>query len=741
MDTHGKMRQRALRVMVLAWVLLNGPAVIHAAPTFTVNSPADVAASQPLDNGVCETAPGNGVCTLRAAIMKANHLPIGQAMIVLPPGTFTLGIPSRGEGDETTGDLDISATVSIVGAGPGVTIIDGNGAVTQDRVFAIRFGGEVSISGVTMRGGTGKPLAFGGQGGFGGGAIVNLGVLTLNNSEVSGNTVAITGLCGGCGGGGIANASTLTLTNSIVRDNGVTVAGGITCSACGGGGIYSSSRVTVTNSTVSGNNVAIAGSVCGDCGGAGVYVDLNGIAVMTGSTLSDNSLAISNPGICSQCGGGGIRNTATLTMVNSTVSGNRVSTDGGGIFNSGVASVVAVTNILSSTIANNRANTSGGSGIGGGVLNRAGNTFTLQNAIVAANDLVFIFDDCAGTLFAVGVNLLRSIDETRCTVAGTAPIVALPQLGPLQNNGGPTETHALLAGSPAIDAGNPACRDNLGALLTSDQRGFPRGANGDPCDIGAFEVQPDVGLVAAVLPSSRSVQVNATATALGTVINTGQLSATACRITPLTSIPAVFHFQATDSRQHGGPIDKPVDIPPGAPQDFVFSFTPTQAFEPTDVQLTFDCADSNPAAVTTGLNTLLLSASVTAVPDIVALAATMANDGIVNIPGANGTGAFAVATANVGSSGGITASADTGAATLPVAVSLCQTDPGTGACLAAPSSTVSATIDAGATPTFGVFVTGGGTVPFDPAQNRVFVRFKDAGAVIRGATSVAVRTQ
>jgi hypothetical protein len=76
-----------------------------------------------------------------------------------------------------------------------------------------------------------------------------------------------------------------------------------------------------------------------------------------------------------------------------------------------------------------------------------------------------------------------------------------------------------------------------------------------------------------------------------------------------------------------------------------------------------------------------------------------------------------------------------------VAVSLCQTDPGTGACLAAPSSTVSATIDAGATPTFGVFVTGGGTVPFDPAQNRVFVRFKDAGAVTRGATSVAVRTQ
>ena len=71
----------------------------------------------------------------------------------------------------------------------------------------------------------------------------------------------------------------------------------------------------------------------------------------------------------------------------------------------------------------------------------------------------------------------------------------------------------------------------------------------------------------------------------------------------------------------------------------------------------------------------------------------------------------------------------------------CQTNPSSGACLAAPTSSVTTQINANAAPTFGVFVVGTATVPFDPAKNRIFVRFKDAGAVTRGATSVAVRTQ
>jgi len=123
------------------------------------------------------------------------------------------------------------------------------------------------------------------------------------------------------------------------------------------------------------------------------------------------------------------------------------------------------------------------------------------------------------------------------------------------------------------------------------------------------------------------------------------------------------------------------------------------------------------------------------------LAATTTNDGIVNVPGTTGTGAFAVATVNVGASGNITASADTGSATLPVNISLCQTDPATGQCISAIGPSVTTTINANATPTFGIFVQATGNVPFDPAGNRIFVRFKDGGNVTRGSTSVAARTQ
>ena len=83
-------------------------------------------------------------------------------------------------------------------------------------------------------------------------------------------------------------------------------------------------------------------------------------------------------------------------------------------------------------------------------------------------------------------------------------------------------------------------------------------------------------------------------------------------------------------------------------------------------------------------------------------------------------------------SGQITASADTGSTTLPVSISLCQTNQATGACLGAVGASVTTQIDAGQTPTFAIFVMGVGNVPFDTANNRIFVRFKDAGGVTRG---------
>jgi hypothetical protein len=125
----------------------------------------------------------------------------------------------------------------------------------------------------------------------------------------------------------------------------------------------------------------------------------------------------------------------------------------------------------------------------------------------------------------------------------------------------------------------------------------------------------------------------------------------------------------------------------------------------------------------------------------VALAATLTNDGIVSIPGPIETGVFAVATVNVGASGTLTAATDTGGVNLPLTLTLCETNPTTGSCLASPANSVTTQINPNATPTFGIFVMGNGTVPFDPARNRLFVRFTDAQGIIRGATSVAVQTQ
>ena len=250
-------------------------------------------------------------------------------------------------------------------------------------------------------------------------------------------------------------------------------------------------------------------------------------------------------------------------------------------------------------------------------------------------------------------------------------------------------------------------------------------------------------LLAATLPASRSVQVGHAATGFATLLNTGP-AATGCGIAPVTPIPADFMFQTTDpaTNQLSGSPNARVSIPAGGAQSFLIAFTATAPMMTTDVTLGFDCfPDTDAVATLVGLNTIALTFDQNPVPDIVALAVTPSNDGIVDIPGADGTGAFAVATVDVGSGGAITVMADTGAAVLPMFTAICQTNPGTGQCIASPAGSVTTTIGPNDTPTFSVFVAGTGTVPFDPAHNRVFVRFKDAGGVTRGSTSVAVRTQ
>jgi probable HAF family extracellular repeat protein len=250
-------------------------------------------------------------------------------------------------------------------------------------------------------------------------------------------------------------------------------------------------------------------------------------------------------------------------------------------------------------------------------------------------------------------------------------------------------------------------------------------------------------LVAAVLPSSRSVRVDGSATAFATMINTSGAPATGCGLSLASDVPASLSFQTTDpaSNRLTGAQNAPATIAGGAAQTFMFALTPVAPLAPTDVQLRFGCDQAETARTIRGVNTLLLSASTQPTPDIVALAATADNDGIATVAAPSGTGAFAVAIVNVGSPGVIIASADTGAVGLPVSLSLCRTDAETGQCATPPSTAAALDLGANATATLSVFVAANGPLPFDPANNRVFVSFKDGGGVVRGATSVALRSQ
>jgi hypothetical protein len=246
-------------------------------------------------------------------------------------------------------------------------------------------------------------------------------------------------------------------------------------------------------------------------------------------------------------------------------------------------------------------------------------------------------------------------------------------------------------------------------------------------------------LFSSVLPTSRSAEVGTPVTAFATIINTGPGTATGCAISPVTPVAADFLYQTTDPATNAliGAPDTPADIGEGLSQSFVFAFTPSAAFAPTDVELDFSCTNAAPAQTISGVNTLLLSASTTPVPDVIALSTTAA----VDIPAATANAAFAVATVNVGTQGVITASADTGSVSLPVTVSLCETDPPTGTCInptVPTTAPVTTTIAANATPTFAFFLNSAGTIPFDPAVNRLRVLFTDDTQTVRGSTSVAL---
>jgi hypothetical protein len=293
--------------------------------------------------------------------------------------------------------------------------------------------------------------------------------------ETSREHVTISGLAIANGsyaqGGGISTFSNLTINDCTILDN----------TANEGGGIYShGGRLTINNSTISGNS-AVGG---GD--GGGIYID---------SSIVSESVTINNSTISGNSAdgrGGGIYNLSELTINNSTISGNFAVAEAGGIANGNL--VV----IASSTITGN----SGASG--GGISALGGGNLGVRNSIIALNierDPFSDFPDIdhrGGQGGSGGHNLIGELGEfeyeferSTSDQIGTPASPIDPKLGPLQNNGGPTQTHALLSTSPAVDKGRSSgsLTDQRGLSRPIDDPGITNATGGDGADIGAFEVQ------------------------------------------------------------------------------------------------------------------------------------------------------------------------------------------------------------------------------------------------------------
>ena len=249
-------------------------------------------------------------------------------------------------------------------------------------------------------------------------------------------------------------------------------------------------------------------------------------------------------------------------------------------------------------------------------------------------------------------------------------------------------------------------------------------------------------LNAAVLPYARAIGMGETATAFGTLINSGTLTATSCALALPAGIPATFSYQTTDAGNAlSGSPNTPVSIPAGAVQQFVFGITPTATFAATEIPVVFDCTNSAPAPSHTGVNTFILSASSSVPADLVAIASTVNNDGIVHLDPGSGIGFFATAAVNIGSTGTIQVQADDGERVLPLTLEICETT-ASGQRIGSCASRLTRTVNADETVyyTVNVFASQGVEIPFDPAFNRLYLRFVENGTTV-GATNVAVTTE
>ena len=416
----------ASAALLAGLALMLSPTDARAA-TFIVDSASDTVDASPGD-GSCADVSGN--CTLRAAVMEANAL-AGPDQINIPAGTYLRSIAGFEEDAAATGDLDVTDDLTLVGDGAATTVID---AQREDRIFDIHPDAVVEIRDLTITNGLSgfilDPALPFGEAFDPGGGILNHGDLTLKR-------VALTDNWGR--GAAVWSAGEVSILDGRLEGNDAGIVGE-------GQAIINLGMMTIRRTSIA-NNPTIDSAVI-------VRNEESGSLLLDSSSIIEEGIFYSGPALVSE---------GVLTMVNSTVSGTEF----------GVVSAAGTTEIMHSTL------TSWLRGLGVA----DGAVVTMANTILTTG--------CGGPVISLGHNIVGPdlpFGTQDCLL--THPTDRLdtdPLIGPLADNGGPTLTHALLPGSPALDAVPiSACVDHEGDPLTADQRGVAR-PQGRECDIGAFE--------------------------------------------------------------------------------------------------------------------------------------------------------------------------------------------------------------------------------------------------------------
>ncbi len=367
-------------------------------------------------------------CSAASLISAINSANTGGGTLTLTSGcTYTLTAKNNTT-DGGVGLPVIKARITIAGNGATITR---SGSVAF-HLLDVASAGNLTLSSLTMTNGLAN------DGVNGGGAIDSHGTLSISGSTFSGNSSPATS---GTSGGAINSSGTLTVTTSTFTGN----------TAQEGGGIFNQKTATITNSTFKNNTATIYGG--------GALLNAAGTETLAGDTFTGNS----GPG------GGAIDNDTTLNISDSTFTGNTAGGNGGG----GVQNF-GTTTITQSTFSGNS------SPYGANIYNYTGFSLAISMSVVAAG---VNGSNCGGQ--APITDRGYNIDTgTSCGFSGTSMNNTQPQLGTLASNGGPTQTMALPAGSPAVNA-IPA--STSGCTGTTDQRGTTR-PQGSGCDVGAYEL-------------------------------------------------------------------------------------------------------------------------------------------------------------------------------------------------------------------------------------------------------------